>query len=351
MSYFLLNYTFGEKIVGSEHPDLDVHSAWVKGDMPILVSVPNGEKVYGFVPVTYSTRGLHSFLTDEELIYDRIWVTELLEFGTITELDDAEIEVWNANFYSETSITSFTDPGHSGISIDTVSTPVALTYNESALYTVSVSPTGPSQQYTIYEWVVGGLDFETLVTGERTLAFPFKINWKDDFYMGYKYNTIIFQSKTGHEQRRDYKEGIVRSIRGSILLEKVMATYFIHLMRGAASRLFVVPVYGEEFYCNSSPTGKLSITSAIDLSYFWNLNNYCTNLIIVDHNTGISEVKTVESISGDDITFTTEVVSSFTSDATLYPAFLGMLNNYSYEHLTDGVLRAEISFGEEVHGE
>lgn len=304
---------------------------------------------YSHVAVSFADLALPFQNIATDIFYGRIWVTSEVDFGVIVEIREQEIEVWNADFYNETSITSFTDPGDLGISIDTVSTPVALTYNESVSYTVTVSPTGPSTQYTEYDWTVGGVDFTTLVIGTRTIAFPFPANWKNGVSLKYMYDTIIFSSKNDYEQRRDFRPGIEREERADLLLADNESMQFKHLMRNNLHRFFVVPIYPEVFFTASTLTNETTIIATEDLSYFWNLHNYCSNILIVDHLTGLSEVKELVSVAGTNV-IVTQVINKIFNPASvsIYPAFIGVVASFNYSNITNTVIRANMFFKERV---
>lgn len=317
----------------------------------LLKFTTDGDTTYSHAPVPYRGTSLNFPDLATSLFYDRIWVTSQIDFGVIVEILDSEVEVWNADFYNETSITSFGDPGHAGISIDTVSTPVALTYNEAASYTVTVNPTGPSTQYTEYTWTVGGINFTTIVTGTRTIAFPFPANWRDDVNLKYIYDTIIYNSKMDYEQRRDFRPGIEREERAALLLVDNEAMQFKHLMRDNLHRFFVVPIYPEVFFTTGTLLGETTITAHEDLSYYWNLQNYCENILIADHETGITEVKALDSVSGSVVTLSQPINNSFTSaNVSIYPAFIGTVSNFNYTNITNNVIQARMFFKEVTSG-
>lgn len=311
----------------------------------------DGTITLSHAPVLYKGSSLNFQDVATSIFYDRIWVTDLIEFGVIVEILESELEVWNADFYNETSISSFGDPGHAGISIDTVSTPVALTYNESVSYTVAVNPIGPSTQNTEFTWTVGGISFTTLVTGTRTIAFPFPANWKDGVDLKYVYDTVIFNSRMDYEQRRDFSPGIEREERAALLLVDNESIQFKHLVRNNLHRLFVVPIYPEVFFTTATLTGSTTITAHEDLSYYWNLHNYCENILIADHSTGQTEVKALDSVSGTTVTLTQTINNIFTPSAvSIYPAFIGVVSDFNYSNVTNNIITARMFFKEVVSG-
>lgn len=287
----------------------------------------------------------------EEFIYNKIWITLLIDFEFIVEVETDYIAIWNSYLDQTATITDFNDPGHSGISIDTISTPVVLATNEEKVYTVTVTPQGPAEQYTEYSFIIDGGTYSTLVIGKRVLPFPFPANWNDRVNIDYGYETSIYSAPTTHEQRRSVVNSVRRELTCSCLVTGLQAQAFENLYRKGAYRYFGVPVYPEAFTTNTTITGQTSIVANEDLTYMYNLQNYCTQVVIVDHTNLTAEIKLIESVAGQTVTFDIEVENTFTpANTTIYPIFIGMLRSYNFKNITDRVVRANVSFVEKFVG-
>jgi len=291
----------------------------------------------------------HNF--GEDLIYDRVWINQNIDFELIVEIKYDSVRIWNADLYDTALISDFDDPGHEGIAIETITPPVVLEPNEEAVYDLTVYPIGPAEQYTVYTYTVNGEDLTCTVIGKRIIPFPFPANWKNGVNISYGYNTSIYSSPTTHEQRRAIVDKVKRDCSFNVLLSKVQAQKFENLLRVGAGRYFGVPIYNEIFTTDSVITGQNSIIANEDISDFYNLNNNCDQLIIVDHSTSTAEIKIISEVSGQTITFSQDVVKSFTPNiTTIYPIFIGTLDGYNFKNVTDTVISTSVSFKEAFIG-
>jgi hypothetical protein len=286
----------------------------------------------------------------EDLFYGRIWITSLVEFGTITKIETGTIQIWNADFYNDADITVFADPEDQGIAIENVPIPVHLSVNGFVDYTITVAASGPSSQYTTYEFTINGEVYEVLVTGTRSLVFPFEADWSSLPEMSYKYEVGIWTAKNQVEKRRALRyEKMTRGERFRLTLMGFEAHSFLHMIRGSAHRLFVIPIFAEVFQTETALQGTATIAASTDITENFNLNNYCDYIIIIDKNSRVFEVMTIAAIINNVISFTSDIVNDYDNGSTLlYPAFSGMISAVDFGSLTNDVLRSEIEFSEEV---
>lgn len=282
-----------------------------------------------------------------DLFYNRIWVTSLLEFNLITELATLEINIWNAHIGLSKSITGFVDPGDQGIEIETISPPVVLSQNEDINYTVTVSVTGPAEQNTTYQFTVGGLIFETQVTGSRLILFDFDLNWSQPEKILYEYFAAVYKAPKGHEYRRNMVNKVFRKSVLSYTFDGLEAQRYLNIVRYSRARFILVPIYQEGFLSKNELTGSLSVESLASIQYFWNLNNYAEYILIVDHEAKKVEAKSVVSIVGNVINISKVVLNTFNKNtAVIYPAYVAMVNDYSYRNITNKVIESKIAFQE-----
>lgn len=288
----------------------------------------------------------------DDLIYSRIWATQEIDFGYILEDKSQEVYIWNAYKTEQKSITAFTDPAHSGIAIDAVTVPTVLDPNEEISYTVTVYAIGPAEQNTIYEWTVAGADFETLVTGKRVIPFPFPANWGAGVNIGYGFNTVIYKAPTTHEQRRSLHNKVRRTSNFEVILSRMNAQKFNNMYRLGAARFFGVPIQSEVMTTSDSPIlGSFSITANEDLVNFFNLQTYCNQVMLVNHETAMAEMKILTSIVGQTLNFEIAVANDFPTVGTvIYPIYIGMLEQADFKFENDGVLTANVSFRESFIG-
>lgn len=282
-----------------------------------------------------------------DLFYNRIWVTEKVEFGLISELAVKQINIWNAFLSSSISITGFVNPGDQGIAIETISPPVSIARNTDVDYDVTVFVTGPAEQNTTYEFTIAGALYEVQVTGSRLILFDFDLNWADPEKIIYEYFTSIYTAPTGQEYRRGLASVVTRRSSFYYSLDGIEAHRYLNIVRYGRARFILIPVYQEGFYSAGALTGALAITGSENLQYHWNLKNYSTYILIVDHANKISEAKSIASIVGNVINVSKVVLNTFDPDtAIIYPAYVAMVQDYSYRNITNKVIDSNITFQE-----
>jgi len=297
--------------------------------------------------LTLEKKALVTHSPAEELIYDRIWVTSLIQFGLISETRTSDIEVWNSFFVGMIGIEEFTDPADAGISIETITPPVYISANGYETYEVTVSAAGPAEQNTTFEWVINSLDFSTLVTGTRLIPFPFMIEWGNGETIIYEYHTSVYGSKTTHEQRRGLIDACTRQSIISLLLTDIEAQSLANLVRYAIGKYWAVPIYCEAVKPSISLLGADSITTSEDLTYHWNLNNYSDYVTIFDTVSREIEVKSVSTVSSSQIALETIITGTYDINTTkVMPTYVGILAGFSLNQTTDSVQQVNLRFQE-----
>jgi hypothetical protein len=304
---------------------------------------------YTFTRLQFARKRSATYMQNaaDDLFYNRVWVTELLDFSLISELTVLAINLWNANLGNTVSVTSFTDPGDAGVSIETITIPTVLQTNEDQNYDVTAFTTGPPEQYTIYGFTIAGLDYQVLVIGSRLLLFDFDINWERPERIIYEYFTSMYTAITGHEWRRGLADKVTRRNNLYLTFEGLETHRYLNTVRYARARFVLVPIYNEGFYSLNALTGAVAIEGAVDLTYHWNLQNAASYVLIVDHAAKISEAKTIVSINDNVITISKAVLNTFNpATAIVYPAFIAMVQDYSYRNITNKVIESNIVFQE-----
>ena len=322
-----------------------IHGAWPQ-DFSRYVTT-SGSTKFTFRAPTLRRACIYHPRPLRDQFYGRIWVTSAVPFGLVSEELTAEVNVWNAHFTKTVDITALDDPLDAGLQIETPTLPTTLNTNQDISYTVTISMAGPAEQDTTYEWTVDGILFDTLVTGTRLILFEFDVDWSRPERIIYEYFTTIYRAPTSHEQRRSLISDVTRNSSLKLTLGGLDAARYVNLLRYGRGRYFLVPIFSEYFNTSGTLTGATTINSAIDLTYLWNLQNYCDNIILVDYGNRLIEAKEIETISGNSVVVTKAIANSFDPDTTcIFPAFICMVSNFAYKNLNSKFIESDISFNE-----
>lgn len=312
---------------------------------PIDLSI-NQTKAYTRAAVTAEGDAVlvNDFASD--LIYDRIWATKEVDFGTITEDLQQYMYIWNA-FLSQKIMTAVDDPGDEGVDIAYDAPPFTFEGNEEVAYLTSVYTAGPAEQYSVYGFTIDGDIYLTKVIGIRVLVFPFMPDWKRGVNLGYAYKTVIATARNGYEQRRSQFASPKRTL--SIHMDEgdVTQQKFINYIRTNMARYVACNLYHEIFWTNGTLEGEVDIISAVDLTYFFNLQHLSSKIAIIDPINNIGELKTIDSISGNTVTVTKAISKAFDpTTAVIMPVFTAVINNHGHAHITSAFTSADIKFDE-----
>lgn len=304
-------------------------------------------KNYSRAVVQYTGNVLRLHDVAADLIYERIWVTDLIDFGTIVEDTEAYTYIWNAYIGQSVDYTAVTDPDDEGINIAYATPPITLLPNEEVAYLTTVYAAGPAEQYSVYIWLINGIQFETLVKGERVLVFPFVPNWKQGVNFTLGYETVIVAGRNLYEQRRSQWPSPKREVSFNIEEQGIVAERLLNTLRFAQGRYVGVNVYHEIFWTSGTITGETDIVSAVSLTDRYNLQNLCTKIAIIDPYNAVGELKSIESIAGDTITLTSEVQKTFDpTTAIMFPVYVGVMMNHNAKSITDNFTSADVQFRE-----
>jgi hypothetical protein len=288
-----------------------------------------------------------SELSAGDLIYNRIWTTQHIDFALINEEMSNVISIWNAYIDRSVELTTINDPGESGLFLSTVTTPFSMTPNYEVTLTVTAYPSGPAVQETTYSFLVDGLTFETLVEGWRIIQWLVHPDWSQGVTIEYAFKTILSANpKRANEQRRPLYDKWLRAAEFQLWEKGRAAHRALNDVNAHAGKIFAVPIWPERCTTNSTIFQQTALVINEDLSTKINMLN-TQYIIVIDPVLRLGEVKEVSNITGQVVTVGLSFKVNFApSRAVIYPVFLGILENSGPRSLTDNVLSMGMRFQE-----
>jgi len=296
-----------------------------------------------FREIDYSTR------PSDETLFGRVYVLPLeIDPGFITEEREYEIVIWNADNLNIAEFTSVGVVNEFGTDLVAPSLPKNIARGYDEVLDLTILLAGPPIQDTTYTLTIAGYVFEVYITGIRAVEILPEPDWGSNLKIRYRWFTAIASNPRYHkEQRRPLSNTPWRNISASFQVEEYRAEIFINTLKYGSNKVFAVPIYTEQLYVSVLNSGDPDITPTNDYSEFYNLNNNCTHLVIVDHYNFLYEIKEIEAINPSTIDLSSEMAITFDAGKTIiYPAVFSTLSGISMGPETKQHVVVDLNFEE-----
>lgn len=275
----------------------------------------------------------HSFVTEQ--IYERIWVTPSeIEAGFIADQKDYKISIWNAFQSSSKEITDIDVENQAGTMLIYGSLPILLPPNGEEIHDLYILKPGPATQETIYFYEIDGNDYVVEISGQRIVPFPHEPNWSGGIKLAYNFQTVVTRARTHKEQRRPMLDRMFREESATfVFLDYLEATKAQNRLAYGHGKVLGIPIYTEPIIPSSGLFGNTVISTLTSLAYLWNLQNLTDFVIIIDFVNYLYEVKELQAIGVNSLTFKKMVSVNLDKDSsTIYPIFLSSLESMKFTH-------------------
>ena len=288
------------------------------------------------------------------LIYNRIWVEPLeVASGFITEESETNIYIWNAEYGSTATIESLTSvlPDGTSFSLDPADTPLELGIDAEIIYVVTVEKPGPPIQDTYYTITIEGIEYEIYVHGTRVIPIDQEPDWRTPPTYRYRFQTVVASSPTFQEQRRSLTNRMLREALIDFTIQNNLLNRFINDITYGHDKVFGVPIYSEASVLSTQATsGSLTLLLNNTTDYYWNLNNLCTHVIIIDYENDIAEIKEVDTVNSTNIVLSRNLIYTYEVGTVVFPCFFASLKGVKSVSQTDNIETINIEFGEFLLG-
>ena len=227
----------------------------------------------------------------------------------------------------------------------TIAAFVEITY-EMVLY-----EQGPAVQDTTYTETIDGDDYTIDIDSIRVIGFDPEPDWASRVRLSYEFETAMFANERLHEQRRPLRTRVRRGLRATYLTTDVEAQKLRNMLMYGHDKTFACPIYAEKLDVVTCTQGTSSIVFSSSTTDKWNLNTQCDRVILVDHENGQNEIKTIDSIAANSIVTSSDIQRAFVPASTLcYPIFIGTLKTAQERYHSNSVLETILTFEEYFGG-
>jgi len=311
-----------------------------------------GEVVRQTQPVTPGYEdGMLSTFTGSDFYFERIWVEPIrFDLQFIVEDLTRELKVWNAWRSKNVQLTDVQVLEQEGTYLEYPDLPDTLGTFGDTIYTLNIYGDGPPLQDTQYKLTIDGWEVTIYITGVRIIPWDLMPNWQDQLEISYEFATTIWTNDRFKEQRRALSRESWFLLQATYDASGNRSRKILNLIGYGKDKVFGLPVYNEML--TASEISGTTITVNEDFTYYYNLINRSSYIIIVDHEFGLAEIKEISSVNApNEIVLSQTISETFDPKYTIiYPAAFVIIGSYSGTNITDDFDEVKVEFKEFKNG-
>lgn len=256
--------------------------------------------------------------------YNQIWIQPAsFDFGSVSTESSKTVMLWNAFWRTRKTLASIQIESGEGMRLSGPAAPKTLRPLEHVQYSVTALVDGPATISTVYRFVfTGGPTVQLPVIGTRAKVWMWPVNWRDSYKLTYDFLTEIFVTHSGREQRIAKRLTPRKTLSFTASLSGDAFAKFKDLMWSWQHRTLVVPEETRKTTLSGSLfPGADSVDIANPPSWIQ------PEATLVLEYAGNREIRVVESVAGDSVTFKTVSENGFPAGSTVYYGVFGYLSD------------------------
>lgn len=286
---------------------------------PSTGTLEDRQPIAGFPATTVPGVRAASFFDD---FYNRIYFyPTAIDFGAVTDDTSRTLTIWNA-YLRPATLENITADNAEGTAIVGPDIPATLAAFGSYDFEVRADADGPAVIQATYSFNFGAdgtLDFQ--LAGNRAQLWPFAPDWSDSYSVVYEFQTDIFTSHSGREQRRSLRQTPRKRLEHRVLLRnKEQLRRYNRLAATWQHRGWVCP----ERTRSTRVTAGMAAggdTVTVDALPDWIVPKAT---VVIGEGDRLA-LRVVENVEGYNITFSAPAEDAWPSGTTIYPGLTGNL--------------------------
>lgn len=265
-------------------------------------------------------------LTFFDDFYNRVYVEPLfIDFGSISGESSVVTRVWNAYYRQSVTLDSISfDPGI-GLTVTGLVPPKEFKPLQQISYSVKALEDGPASFDSTILWSFDlPWSYSQPVRGTRAKLWLLEPNWPPagkNYTLTYSFKTEIIASRAGREQRIALRTTPRREVAYRVLLRREALVAFNDLMRDWQQRSFVMPEL-PRFAVSSGAMAVGSTDLAFDTLPGWAVID---GQVVLENN-GNMEVRQIDSVAGNTVTFKTASTSHWPAGTRMFYGMVGFMS-------------------------
>ena len=298
-------------------------------------------------PISQTYGGAREFAFLDDFYFRVYLIPQVLDFGAIVTTITRDITVWNA-YFDTVTLDSITPE----FGVEVVQSGPALPNAIPALtiraWQFTVTTEGPPTLDENFTWAFStGESFVLPVEGTRSVLWPFLPNWSSPFAITLEYDTTLFTSRSGREQRRAERAEPRVSLEFDIAVYGNKRRRYRELMAFWQDRPFIVADISRNVTTESQMnSGGASVT--VDDAPSWTEQE--DRAVVLVTGSGAGQQIGLRVI--DNIDLSNNLLTFKDTDGVTWPAgtkiYAGVVANLEDEHsmtrLTNNVMTGSIRF-------
>lgn len=299
------------------HPrPADVYTA--QEALPLLHGDFTNEQPIDIRSINFPGEILPTYFND---YYNRIYVIpDRIDFGAIIGQATQSFTVWNAYLVTR-QLVNVTGLNDEDVSIITGPLPQNILPLATRSYVVEADAFGAPQVNAVFDLIFDVVTKKLPVTGQRGKTWAFPPNWASSVTMQVDYKTDILTSYNGKEQRR----AIRQQPRKIMEFNSLLSFDQLRELRGDLASWQDKPwavVDHTRFVRFAADVPDGSITADLDRAGTWVRPG---TAVVIRHEDRF-ESRTVASIAGTTVTFTTAIGTGWPADTKMQPLLTAYLD-------------------------
>lgn len=269
-------------------------------------------------------------------IYNRIWLREIeIDAGFVVEDIDYDMEIWNAKSTDVQCTDIDYYPNAVGLDMTNPAVPFTIQRNYIEEFILTVLQEGAPVQDAIIIFTIDGDEYYTTIEATRVITLPFEPDWFKNVKFEMKFETVIFQTERYYEQRRSLSNRPKRLESFTISESGYLAEKFFYIIQRGKDKIFGVPIFFEVFQLLNATQGQTVLNTNGNIDKFWNLNNLCNFVMLIDIETYNVELKEITAVGVSSVTCKNPLVNTFDINKTwVYSIFLGVIGAVGWKNAT-----------------
>lgn len=288
-----------------------------------------------------------------DIIWGKIYISpSVIDVGFIVSETTHQILIWNAYEDLVNEITDINASNPDGTDLPYPPFPKSLPPMGSYQHTLTVKKDGPPVQQTVYTYDVTTGILTLTITGKRVVMFVWDHNWAaGGLSMSLALKTALNKNRRHKEQRRPLSSKVLRGVSVALMEAGVSGQKLINTLEYGHDKIFGVPIYTEVMTPITSLTGNSAFTVSESLTDFYHVQSLLKYVLIADWAAGVFGLYEVTLRVGSVFNLAATITETFSISTTkIYPTFLGMINEFKVNSVTNNAVRADVDFGEVILG-
>lgn len=272
----------------------------------------------------------------ERDLYHRVHIIpNSINIGTVAAEQFRTVEVWNAQLMVNT-LTAIVAQNATGMTLlGPIAPPSAFNANASRIYNLSVIKNGPRviNAAFLFEFT---LDMPSLlVTGRRSVPFPFGPNWEQPVIERLEWLTEILESRAGIEQRIRIRQGPRREFEYRLRVANDKQRVLLeNLLIGGQARAYSMPVWpDQQIAATTIASGALTIPVVTQYRDF-----EIDNLVALVNGVDI-ELAEISAVLANSLTIKSPLNKTWPAGSRIIPARSASLQQtgLQFEYFSDAI--------------